>query len=323
MPVAIYEHTLLSPDLHYVLDWSTLPLFYHLHETGLLTLPAALWVATQVPDFLRELIAEKERQPESRLSLIISEHSMRPMQYAESYHADELAALRKLLVWVEKHCRTRLVTEKLDLLLEGSRQEASWLTDDDYGYFMGVIDTLFLVEKSDSLLISDDLVIHELARRNNAVVSSEKYLRTVVAEFETTILPVLLKNQYVGLAFNPDVLFKLFMEAGGTFTGLAYRYLQSLPLAVQANGRALLHLHTFLRNLHLVKSLSPEHISMHSVTAYVYALRHLKLVPELYRGVRGWIARIFKLLPLQERNITQDFETAWQQLSASRLLLPA
>jgi hypothetical protein len=161
-----------------------------------------------------------------------------------------------------------------------------------------------------------------MARRNNAVVSSEKYLRTFAPEFETAVLPVLLQNQYIGLAFDPDVLFKLFMEAGGTFTSLAYRYLQSLPLAVQADGRALLHIHTFLRNLHLVRSLAPEHISMHSVTVYVYALQHLKLVPELQRTVRSWIARIFKLLPLHERNIAQDFETAWQQLTTSRLLLP-
>ena len=322
VPLVAYEHTPLSPELDYVLDWSTLPLFYHLHENGLLTLPASLWVAAQVPDFLRELIAEKERQPESRISLIISERSMRPMFYADTYHADELAALRKLLTWVETNCCTRLVTEKLDLLREASRHEASWLTDDDYGFFMGVIDTVFLLEKPSSILISDDLVIHAMARRNNAVVSSEKYLRTFAAEFDTAVLPVLLQNHYVGLAFDPDVLFRLFIEAGGTFTGSAYRYLQSLPLAVQTDGHALLRLHTFLRNLYLVKSLSPEHISTHAVTAYVYALRPLNLAPELHSMVRRWINRLFQLLPFHGRNLMKDFETAWQQLAASRLLLP-
>ncbi|MGI4873032.1 MAG: PIN domain-containing protein [Janthinobacterium lividum] len=305
-----------------MLDWSTLPLFYQLHEAGLLTLPASLWVAAQVLEFLRELIAEKERQPVSRMSLIISERSVRPVQYAENYHADELAFLHKLLAWVEINCQTRLVTEKLDLLRESKRNEASWLTDDEYGFFMGAIDTQFLVEKPGSVLISDDLVITDLARHNRALVSSEKYLRTFAADFNTAILPVLLQYRYVGLAFDPEMLFNLFMGAGGTFTGLAYRYLQSLPLAVQADIRALLAVHTFLRNLYLVRSLSPEQISAHAVTVYVHALRHVKLVPQVQGMIQNWIARIFNLLPLHKASIKRDFATAWKQLTASCLLLP-
>jgi hypothetical protein len=76
--------------------------------------------------------------------------------------------------------------------------------------------------------------------------------------------------------------------AASIFTGLAYRYLQSLSLAV----------HTLLRNLYLVRSLSPKQIIAHAVT--VYALRHVKLVPQVQGRIQNWIARIFDFLPLHK-----------------------
>lgn len=56
-------------------------------------------------------------------------------------------------------------------------------------------------------------------------------------------------------------------------------------------------MHTFLRNLYLVRSLSPEQISAHAVTVYVYALQHVKLVPQVQGMIQDWIARILTSCP--------------------------
>jgi hypothetical protein len=321
-PLGWYESVTLTPELQYVLDWSTLPLFYQLHEAGLLTLPSSLWVSLQVPEFLQELIQEKERLPASRMSLLISETFVRPQFFADSYKEEELAFLRKLLAWVQQHCRWRLVTEKLDLLRQGQQRGHHWLANDDYGYFAGVLDTLFLAEQPATILVSDDVTINALLRSKNAVVSSEKYLRTVAGDTYTThYLPRLLQLRYVGLALDTEVLFGFFINAGGQFTGLGLRYLESLPLLVRDDPQELLYVHNFLRRLHLAGSLSPEQISVSTVTVYIYGLRHLNLTPPLRTMVRSWIKKLFHLLPLHQTNILRDFDTAWQQAATARLLL--
>jgi hypothetical protein len=321
-PLAWYEQVELRHDLSYVLDWSSLPLFYQLHQASLLTLPKSLWVAAQVPEFLQELIAEKERLPDSRMSLFISKSAVQRIPYSDTYKQDELDFLQKLLAWVRQHCQWRLVPEKLDVLREAAREEKNWLTDDKHDYFAGVLDALFLVDQADTFLVSDDMVFNELLRRKGAVVSTEKYLRTFAVEnFDAAILPVLLQSRYVGLAIDPEILMRLFVSAGGSFNGAALQYLESLPLLVRDNPRELLRIHQFLVQLYLMKSLAPAQKSVAAVVVYVHALRYLNLVPNLQIIVKNWIRRLFHLLPMHQRQVLQDFDLAWQQLSQKQLLL--
>jgi hypothetical protein len=321
-PLAWYEQVELRPDLAYVLDWSTLPLFYQLHQAELVTLPKSLWVAAQVPEFLQELIDEKERLPASRMSVSISKNAVRRIPYSDTYKEDELVFLRQLLAWAQQHCQSRLVPEKLDVVREAAREEKDWLTDDKHGYFAGVLDALFLADQADTLLISDDMVFNELLRRKGAVISAEKFLRTFAVEkFDTAILPVLLQSRYVGLAIDPEALLQLFISAGGSFRGAALQYLESLPLLVRENPQELLRIHQFMLQLYLMKSLTPAQISLAAVTVYVHALRYLNLVSALRSNVRSWIRRLFHLVPIHQTQILRDFDLAWQQLSEQRLLL--
>jgi hypothetical protein len=321
-PLAWYQHIELTPELSYVLDWSTLPLFYQLHQAGLLTVPKSLWVAAQVPEFLQELIEEKERQPEASMNLSISKSAVCGTAYSDTYKQDELTFLRQLLAWVNQHCQWRLVPEKLDVMLEAARREQKWLSDDEHEYFAGVLDTLFLADQADTLLVSDDMVFNELSRSKSASVSSEKFLRTLAADtFDTAVLPILLQNRYVGLAVDADVLLRLFITAGGSFQGAALQYLESLPLLVRQNPLELLRIHQFLLKLYLLKSLTPAQISVAAVTVYLHAMRHLNLVPEMQVVVKGWIRKIFHLLPIHQQQLMKDFDLAWQQLSERKLLL--
>lgn len=320
-PLAWYHELELTPNLTYVLDWSTLPLFYELHQAQLLTLPQSLWVASQVPNFLQDLIAEKEQLPESRLSLSISKDAVRGIPYSETYKQDELRALRKLLAWVQEHCQWRPVPEKLDVVLEALRQEKDWQGEDERDYFAGVMDTIFIADHANTVLVSDDMVINELLRRNGSLASSEKFLRAFAGEkFNPHILPILLQKRYVGLAVEAHVLLQLFFKAGGSFQGEALQYLESVSLIVRESPLELLRLHQFLQKLYLLESLTPAQLSIAAVTVYVHALRHLNPVPELRAVVRECIHRFFHLLPIHRKQIKQDFELAWQQLSNGKLL---
>ncbi|HEX8327446.1 MAG TPA: hypothetical protein VF629_07885 [Hymenobacter sp.] len=321
-PLTWYEQVELRHDLSYVLDWSSLPLFYQLHQAELLTLPTSLWVAAQVPEFLQELITEKERLPASRMSLSISKSAVRGIPYSDTYKQDELDFLHKLLAWVKQHCQWRLVPEKLDVMREAAREGKDWLTDDKHDYFAGVLDTLFLADQTDTLLVSDDMVFNELLRRKGSVISAEKFLRTFAVEkFDAAILPILLQSRYVGLTIDPETMLRLFISAGGSFRGAALHYLESLPLLVRENPRELLRIHQFLIQLYLMKSLTPAQKSLAAVAVYVHALRHLNLAPELQNIVKNWIRRLFHLLPIHQRQVLRDFDLAWQQLSERRLLL--
>ena len=213
-PLTWYHELELTSDLTYILDWSTLPLFYELHQAQLLTLPKSLWVASQVPDFLQDLIAEKEQFPEARMSLSISKNSVQRIPYSATYKQDELNLLRQLLSWVQEHCQWRPVPEKLDVVLEALRQDKDWHKEDERDYFAGVMDILFIADHADAVLVSDDMVINELLRRNGSLASSEKFLRVFTGQkFATDILPILLQKGYVGLEVEAGVLLRLFIKA--------------------------------------------------------------------------------------------------------------
>lgn len=320
-PFAWYDQIELSPELDYILDWSTLPLFYQLHQAQLLNLPKSLWVSAQLPESLRELIAQKERIPPPRMSLTISKRQVRGVSYPDTYQQEELTFLRQLLVWVTEHCQCRLVPEKLDVLREAARQQKDWHKDDDYDYFNGILDTIFIADHSNALLISDDMVLNELLRQKDDIVSSEKFLRTFAAEqFNGAILPVLLQKCYVGLAIDAEVLLAQLIESGGGFRGAALQYLESLPLLVRADPRESLRIHKFLLILYLNSTLSPAQKSAATILVYVYALRHLNPVPALRRAIRQHIYQTFHLLPIHQTQLLQDFDLAWQLLSKQQLL---
>lgn len=275
-----------------------------------------------MPDFLQDLIAEKEQFPEARMSLSISKNSVQRIPYSATYKQDELNLLRQLLSWVQEHCQWRPVPEKLDVVLEALRQDKDWHKEDERDYFAGVMDILFIADHADAVLVSDDMVINELLRRNGSLASSEKFLRVFTGQkFATDILPTLLQKGYVGLEVEAGVLLRLFIKAGGSFQGEALKYLESLPLIVRENPLELLRIHYFLHKLYLLESLTFAQISTAAVTVYLHALKYLNLIPELRAAVIECISRVFHLLPNHQNKIERDFELAWQQLREKRLLL--
>jgi hypothetical protein len=319
VPSLAYDHIELTPELTYVLDWSTLPLFYQLHEQELIALPVSLWVARQIPEFLTALIAEKQQAPISKMSAVISRGGVRPIVYADTYKEDEINFLTKLLGWVTKHCQTRIVPEKLDLLRQAGREGREWLDDDENDYLAGGIDTLFLADHPNTFLVSDDMTFLPLLQRNGSAVSSEKLLRSFHPDsYNEQILPVMLKLRYTGLAIDSQALYKLFISDGGSFSKLSLRYLESLGFNVAVDMRELFRIHQFIKEVYLSGTLLPEQMDRATVVVYIQALRFIELQPQLRQRTLEFIGRIFRLLPLAEFRIRRAFEAAWQHVLLSR-----
>jgi hypothetical protein len=313
VPQFLYEHIELKPELAYILDWSTLPLFYQLHEKGLITLPNSLWVARQIPDFLNALIAEKRRSFAPKMSVVISRNSIRPVFYGDDYKEREIDFLIKLLDWVNQYCQTRLVPEKLDLLRQADQEGREWLDDDENAYFAGIIDTLFLADQPDTLLISDDITFIELLQRKGAVVSSEKYLRSFHKDiFAEHILPLMLQQRYVGFTVDSETMYRVFMAEGGRFQGLSLRYLDSLSFNAALEFLSTIHIHDFLKQIYLSGSLLPDQMDRAAFTLYMSFLRFTKLTPGLAKQILGEIRHRFNLLPLEGDRVMLAFKMAWQ-----------
>jgi hypothetical protein len=317
-----YDHLAIESDWTYVLDWSTLPLLHQLSKRMQLPLPTSLWVSAQLVSALEELLLYKQRSPAPRATVHVAGSVVRGQFYPPDFHAQEIAQLQELLAWVRTHCQMRLVPEKLKIL----RQADAELNDPDRGeYFDLLMDTAFLANHPQTVLISDDMLITQILLPYDNVVSSEKFLTALYpARYEAELLPELLARHYVGLTVKPAQLFNLFVAAGGQFTGMAQQYLLSFPANVAVDPRALFRMHHFLQEVYLLGGLSPEQQSRAAVAIYVAGLQPLVLTAQLRRQLLGCIKYVCRLLPFAEQGLQRDLEQAWQvikELRESTLLL--
>lgn len=317
-----YDHLPIEANWTYILDWSTLPLLHQLSKRKQLSLPGSLWVSAQLVSALEELVLYKQRSPAPRANVHVAGSVVRGHFYPPDFQAQEIARLQELLAWVCTHCQTRLVPEKLDML----RQADAELSDPDRGeYFDLLLDTAFLANHPHTVLVSDDTLISQILLPCDSVVSSEKFLTALYPErYEADLLPELLALRYVGLTVNPDQLVKLFVAAGGQFTGAAQQYLLSFSANVATDPLALFRMHRFLREVYLLGGLSPEQQSRAAVAVYVAGLQPLVLTTQLRQRLLGCIKYVCRLLPFAEQSLRRDFEQAWQvveELRESTLLL--
>ncbi|MGI4761979.1 MAG: PIN domain-containing protein [Janthinobacterium lividum] len=313
-PRQLFTDVVVDPGGLFILDWTSLPLLYQLDQELELKPRVQLGISLHLVEFLRQKLQEIRRSRPIEITVeVIGQHVV-PHFYAPEVHERHVAYLVGLLAWIDEHCRTRIVTEKLDLVRElHSRDRAH------EGTLQGLLDTAFLATPAGAMAVSDDMALRQLSMRAGNIVSTEVFLAALYpAEFESTIVPKLLELHYLGLTLSSSTIQREFIQAGGQFTGRAMQCLRNLPRQVINVPDTMSDIVELIRELYLMGSLLPAHKSRAAVTLLTTALTHVPLASPLKAALSHMLSYKFQLLADAQQDVLTDLEQAWQIVKSSR-----
>ncbi len=190
LPLPVYKNAIVSDKTHFILDFTTIPLFFELSKRFNISFRKKFIISYFVVSRYKTILLNLEHSLANSDFYFMAPDNQNPAQY-----------VKELLDWIEQNCEIHLVREKLNEIVKSVDKIRS--NADIFDYLM---DTYFLAIRENHVLISDDLAfaqveLHLLANRD--LISSEKYLRHNFPDiYEPQILEHLLKFNYVGLTLS-------------------------------------------------------------------------------------------------------------------------
>lgn len=313
-PRSLFVGLEINPENLFILDWTSLPLLHRLSKQLGIMPRTKLGISLHVVEFLEQKLQEMRRSQPIEMTVEIIGDIVRPHFYPPEMHERHIAYLVELLAWIETHCTTRIVAEKLDALRQASLGEGAHEEHTQY-----MVDTAFLAAAPDTMLVSDDSTFLQLSLRPGNTISTEAFLLALYPEeFETIIQPKLLDFHYLGLTISSTLLLQEFKIAGGQFTGRALQCLKCLPRQMLSELGSIADMIVVLREIYLMGSLLPAQKSRAATIILTACFTHLPLNQSILTLLKQFISLKFMLLPEPMRAVLKDLEQAWQIVVASR-----
>lgn len=192
-------------NVEYVLDYSSLMLFYELSRTEELEFKQRFVVSRVVEEIAQRELEKLEKSPDESMSLDISIEGVTPIFHTKESKQWQIGLIRGLLDWIHNNCRIETPEGRLDVLMEhniGSEMQE--------GYSMDyVADYMKLVGKN-RILISDDKLLQQMYLPIKQGMSSYTYLKK--AFDDETICRKMLQMYYIGVPVNAEFAYKEFLK---------------------------------------------------------------------------------------------------------------
>lgn len=208
-PTCRQERISDDPTVEYVLDYSSLMLFYELSRTEGLTFKHRFVVSKVVEEIAEKQIEKLEKSPDESLSVNISLDGVEPIIQTKESKQWVIGLFRGLLEWIRQNCKMETAEGRLDLLM--SHDNSVELPDAyslDY-----VADYMKLVEDKNRILISDDKLLQQMYLPRQQGISSHTYLKH---HFDEDIINrKMLSMYYIGVPVGSDFVYEEFMKKQG------------------------------------------------------------------------------------------------------------
>lgn len=205
-PQCISEINSIDHDVEYVLDYSSVMLFYELSRTENLEFNDRFVVSKVVEEIAQQELEKLEKSPEESMSLDISIEGVTPVFHTAESKQWMIGLLRGLLDWIHNHCKVEITEGRLDVLMEH---------DDNLNKLEGysldyMADYMNLVNKKNRILVSDDKLLQQMYLPKNQGVSSYTYLKHRFNE--DSIIRKMLEMYYIGVPVDADFAYAEFMK---------------------------------------------------------------------------------------------------------------
>lgn len=196
-------------SVEYVLDYSSLMLFFELSRTDGLTFKHQFVVSKVVEEIAERQIEKLERSQHEVMSMNITLEGVEPIIHSKESKHWALDLFRGLLEWIRKNCKIETAEGRLDVLRE--HEISAEMAE---GYSMDyVADYMKLVEDKNRVLISDDKLLQQMYLPRQQGISTHTYLKQNFDE--SMISRKMLAMHYIGVPVDSDFVFEEFMKKQG------------------------------------------------------------------------------------------------------------
>lgn len=198
-----------DPTIEYVLDYSSLMLFYELTRADGLTFKHQFVVSKVVEEIAERELEKLEKSPDESLSMNISLEGVEPIIQTKESKQWAMGLFRGLLEWIRQNCKIETAEGRLDLLMSHDNNvELPDAYSLDY-----VADYTKLVETKNRILISDDKLLQQMYLPRQQGISSHTYLKHHFDE--DFINRKMLSMYYIGVPVGADFVYEEFMKKQG------------------------------------------------------------------------------------------------------------
>lgn len=190
--------------LKFVLDFSTLVLFYYLEIELKFKFKHKFIISQNTKCQIQNEIILINNSPESTLSVNVTTEGVRNHFYPDDINNQRVVFLQSIINWIDNNCEIDLVAEKLDVVLKLTRKE-----EIENSIIDNMIDSLHLSIRENHRIVSSDIAVFlfETNKGNNNFLNPEKYLLTYYFEnCNYSFYRFLLKSNYLGIDINFETL---------------------------------------------------------------------------------------------------------------------
>lgn len=271
----------------FVLDFTTVPLFFELHEKLNLTFKRTFYVSYFLIVYYEQTLEMALQEPKESLQLDVSSERVIPHWSTPENQEKRIEYLQKLVNWLNTNCLTRSVREKLNLMGEviATFKDKERPLNDYLRYW---VDTIFLADHPNTFLISDDTMFlnHSPLSENKSLISSEYYLSNAFRGiYASKILPILLSFNYTGLQITKRIAYVEFNKYIRNQPNVYMNCLRNLDNLL--NLRLTLHLLSYICSNRFLQ-VERKRIENQQVFRFVIKKFPSKMVSDQYLALVKW-----------------------------------
>lgn len=285
----------LKNDTNFILDFSTIQLFYFLEKEFNFSFKHHFIISYYVKNEIEEEITKEKHSPASPMTVQITLEGVKPYFNPENYKEQRITFLNSLLEWVSKNCKVDYVEEKLDSLPKLEEQ----IEKKENGIFKQLVDYMHLSIRNNGFrLISSDtttfLFNHSHNFKHN-ILNPEKYLQTFYPEkCDLEFYRYLLKSKYIGININLEVLKNEFIDFIAGKENFYPEAINNLQFTLNVNPDIIFTSTKFIKYIYLMLTLSNLDKNRFSFQVLYLTLNGMN--KELIKAFRINIQKEFKLL---------------------------
>lgn len=192
-------------NVEFVLDYSSLMLFYELSRTEELEFKQQFVVSTVVEEIAQRELEKLEKSPEESMSLDISIEGITPIFHTKESKQWQVGLIRGLLDWIHNNCKIETPEGRLDVLMEHDIR-----TEMQEGYGMDYVADYMKIVGKNRILVSDDKLLQQMYLPMKQGMSCYTYLKK--AFDDEFICRKMLQMHYIGVPVNAEFAYEEFLK---------------------------------------------------------------------------------------------------------------
>lgn len=302
----LYNNLPKKDNTIFVIDITSALLFFRIDRELNIKFKDKFYISGFYRDFIEEEIFQTELEREEKYSLTITSSDVIPIFYPKDYKEKRLEYLNDLINWIDENTISRPVIEKLNIMLElqKNRNEYNVL-------FEANLDTAFLANVEDAILISDDSFFFRLYQRGK-LITTEYFLYEYYANEVEKFVPFLLSKNYIGIQITSENLLDMFNESYGFINSNYNKALKNLPYNLIYSHKMVNEYLIFAREIYLKPTIILPQRKYIVTNFFVFYIKGIKIrepnVLKKYIFVK--LDKLFNLLPSQLDSVKDDFANA-------------